>query len=159
MTIQASIVGERVLVHDPANLAQIGLGTYLGTHFRPEFGSTMTTVRILLDSGVEIYGYQCRWPLERPTGAPEVPPFVATLGSGVRTYRPILQDDLEVSDLKISAGEQVEVQKILRKNIDHRVQVAAQIIHKGTELYLLVTEMGLPRYSNITAVRAPALVN
>ena len=138
--------GVRVLVMDAQMQSELGLGTYLGTFLviKVKGGDDIETVRILLDCGKEIFGYECWW-AEDDT-LPKAPPFELVLPKDVRVFQSVGKFVLGHTSERLSAGEKIVVEKLVPKIYDHRHQVAVQFARDGRTAYLLATEVGFPHF-------------
>ena len=137
--------GARVHVMDAQMRSELGLGTYLGK-FLVEVGEcgNMETVRILLDCGKKIFGYECWW-AEDDT-LPKAPAFELVLPQDVRVFQPVGESRLGRTNEWLPAGEKIMVEKLEPKIYDHRDQVAVQFARDGRTVYLLATEVGFPHF-------------
>src|SRR3989338_10151763 len=138
--------GVRVLVMDAQMQSELGLGTYLGTFLviKVKGGDDIETVRILLDCGKKIFGYECWW-AEDDT-LPKAPAFELVLHKDVRVFQPVGESRLGRTNEWLPAGEKIMVEKLEPKIYDHRDQVAVQFARDGRTVYLLATEVGFPHF-------------
>ena len=132
-------IGSRVRVMNIDRSKDLGLGTYLGVFFIPEFCSQ--SPRIYLDSKHEIYGYQCWW--IEDVLAPAIRPFVLALPNKVRVLEGIGRYEMRLNGQSLEKNAVISIARLERKHFESKQHVVFVTPHR---FFFIVTEVGLPKY-------------